>query len=282
MLALSCCKLPLLAVLFVFGRVQLRERLGNVRVRRQQSFVLTDTDSCIPFAHKLMVAAHARAPVRPMWGSTADLPAQWMTNFNVVRSLYKAAYRAGRSFHMCEIGFGPGYSALSWLAATTRDCSQPQDGGEFTEFSLPISKSEAYAAEARASHHIILQTFPRRRAKFVWGSSSESVPAHSGPKCDAWHIDGDHRYEGVFKDVLAARKRSVAGAIVLFDDLQIPGVARAVGEAEKRGALELLGDINVTVRHGRAIPLLCDLNITGARPTLQKAFSIGRILIPAR
>lgn len=52
---------------------------------------------------------------------------------------------------------------------------------------------------------------------------------------DAAFIDGSHRYEAVKADIEACRKLVKPGGLLIFHDMNIPEVIRAVSEAELEG-----------------------------------------------
>jgi methyltransferase family protein len=49
-----------------------------------------------------------------------------------------------------------------------------------------------------------------------------------GRRFDLAFLDGNHRFEGVFLDLIYSGRVLKAGGIVFFDDTQLPGVRRAV------------------------------------------------------
>jgi hypothetical protein len=70
----------------------------------------------------------------------------------------------------------------------------------------------------------------RDRVEFYAEGSEVVLPRllAEGRRFDLAFIDGNHRFEGVFLDLIYAGRLLVEGGIVFVDDVQLPAVRRAV------------------------------------------------------
>ena len=118
------------------------ERNNRANEKRGNSDVVRP---CSPNdAYALIKRANALAgEQRVMWGSTVDWPAQRLTAFFALQEHYLGAISAkGESYNytFCEIGFGPGFSAINFLTALTPDCRNFTAGARLLEYDLPPSR----------------------------------------------------------------------------------------------------------------------------------------------
>jgi predicted O-methyltransferase YrrM len=67
---------------------------------------------------------------------------------------------------------------------------------------------------------------------FMRGSAADVIGNGEPERINFAFIDGSHQYENVKSDIATVTPRQQSGDIILFDDLQAPGVARAVSELQ--------------------------------------------------
>ncbi len=67
-----------------------------------------------------------------------------------------------------------------------------------------------------------------QRRRFQPDEIARSRARAEGIEFDLAFIDGNHRFEGVFLDLVYSGRLLKQGAIVFVDDTQLPGVRRAV------------------------------------------------------
>lgn len=93
----------------------------------------------------------------------------------------------------------------------------------------PFDQQAAYSniAANQLGHVIFVVSLPSTHAARAWNETNVGL---------LW-IDGDHRYESVHDDVRAWWPHIVAGGMVAFHDMGYPGVALAVDELRRRGAI---------------------------------------------
>eukprot|EP00929_Paragymnodinium_shiwhaense_P062385 TRINITY_DN31148_c2_g1_i1.p1 TRINITY_DN31148_c2_g1~~TRINITY_DN31148_c2_g1_i1.p1 ORF type:complete len:336 (-),score=26.44 TRINITY_DN31148_c2_g1_i1:220-1227(-) len=116
-----------------------------------------------------------------VWGSTLQFPTQWMSYYWVVLT----QMMQGKVEAICEVGMGPGYSALMLLAATTTPFAAGEEpdwtrGAHFFEFDIGIQARDGYGIQKKAAHQYILDTFGPGRASFLFGDSATSVKNADG------------------------------------------------------------------------------------------------------
>jgi hypothetical protein len=158
----------------------------------------------------------------------------------------------------CEVGFGTGHSASIFLSASTIEGDMKR-GGTHHVFDCPKcgggpQKRVLETAKAKAWNYLFGE-FGNERLRRHSGFSSELIPAMANEepstRCQLFVIDGDHGLEGVLKDIEAAhRSRLWTGdTILLFDDVDMPGVRMALRSAMARRLLvvveEFIGDFHV-------------------------------------
>ena len=140
------------------------------------------------------------------------------------RAFYAAALSGRRS--LLEVGFNAGHSALLALM------SQPDlmyTGVDIcqTTYTIPCAK---YMAQA----------FKDRFTMFK-GDSREILPRlathHTDRSFDVFHIDGDHDESPVRTDISNVLRISPLNGLVILDDIDFPGVAKAYKEFVKLGRL---------------------------------------------
>jgi len=168
-------------------------------------------------------------------GSVTEFPQQWMTYFTETQKLYLQ----GNVQTVCEIGMGNGHSSALWLTSTSSDASWKK-GATFHLFDIcreTPKKKQMYA------RRYLEKTFGDR-FHLHCGDSAETVEAMKELRCDVVHIDGDHRKEGVLKDIAIMHKRTSPGALVFMDDLDYPAIKEAV--QENSHILEILAKVETT------------------------------------
>ncbi len=128
-------------------------------------------------------------------------------------NLFQAARHASKTL---EIGFAAGHSAAIMLLANPALTIRAFDtcGLAYTQPCLEF-----------------LNSIFDGRITMVKGASQATVPADAVGEYDLIHIDGDHTYCAVAKDIENSMPKSVLGAIVVMDDYEAENdVARATLE----------------------------------------------------
>ena len=130
--------------------------------------------------------------------------------------------RRERAAQTVETGLGYGISALhiceGLLANGDPDVRHvaidPNQGTRFANCGLQLLKEAGIA----------------RLVEHCDEASEIALPGFlsSGRKFDLAFVDGNHRFDGVFLDLIYLGRLVRRGGIVIADDYQLPGVARAV------------------------------------------------------
>merc|ERR550537_1258667 len=95
-------------------------------------------------------------------------------DFETVQNRFREATKAGqKDFNICEVGFGPGFSAILFLAAST-DEQERTKGGVLHEFTLDIEGSKFYKESATCSKNLIGEVFGTSRVNFYFGDSNHT------------------------------------------------------------------------------------------------------------
>jgi len=191
---------------------------------------------------------------RRTYGSIADFPVQFFVNLQVAAKLHRQRSNQSRPhFNICEVGFGPGYSAIMFLAGTSEDCRRPSlGGGMLYEFSHECENSVHYSHDCKVSKQFILDTFGKDRVDFRFGDSGFTIPSFANSLqnktadfCDVIHIDGEHSTVGLERDIQFMKWLAGRETIWLFDDLNMDKLRVAVDSAVSSGILKL--DSNYTI-----------------------------------
>lgn len=191
-------------------------------------------------------------PDRAKWGSIGGFQSQWLAYFHWVQSAwfdhrssmlsssnYHGDEKAEAPFRICEVGFGPGLSALLFLVATTSgeptSTADPwKHGAEVINFDLGQMPGDLYGPAKAVAYRYIRNTFGQRRFRSIVGDSTKTVPefARSHPaSCNVIHIDGNHGHRGVLTDLRKTRALATRNTILLMDDVSMPGVRHAIDDA---------------------------------------------------
>ena len=128
------------------------------------------------------------------------------------------AHGVGEPVHqICEVGFNAGHTSLLWLEAMPTARVTAFDMGDM-----------AYAAKQAA----LLKRAYGNRFEVVWGSSSETVPAHA-PRlrrtCDVVFLDGGKAEELRLADLKNFQNWSTKGALLLFDEATTMACVKGYG-----------------------------------------------------
>lgn len=127
---------------------------------------------------------------------------------------------------ICEVGFNGGHSAAVFLAAAGRRA-------RMVSFDLPEFE---YSETAQ---RLVGAVFPDQ-LRLVVGRSDATVPRFSkrhGRACDLFSVDGDHSYEGTYRDISNAVGATRPGGTLILDDMQNQGPRAAFEESVRRGWL---------------------------------------------
>jgi len=149
-----------------------------------------------------------------------------------------------------EIGVRYGYSAVAMClgamaghAEAQNGCFPAYEGIDACFFSLPSDPKISSNAVAEAN---FLRMLPHQLETRLYHCDTryglpEAVLCNTNVY-DLINVDGDHSYEGCYRDLTNVWPLAAPGAIVIVDDTGMVEVARAVehfrGECESKGELE--------------------------------------------
>ncbi len=158
-------------------------------------------------------------------------PPNWQHG-RVLYAMYRAYLAsAGGPVTLLDIGTAKAFSALCALWAL-------QDAGvEGRVISLDVMDPDGddrrnTVAECDGSKTLyeVLEPWPESlRITFKQSTGQKWLTAHTG-RVHCAFVDGKHAYEAVSWEAALLAERQKPGDLVIFDDVQIPAVAKAVGE----------------------------------------------------
>lgn len=126
-----------------------------------------------------------------------------------------------------DIGTAKGFSAcvMSWALA---DGYHPGDIHSW-DIINPLSRDPRNSVEDGKTIHEFVAPFraPDMFIGFSLASDAHSR-AHLWDRVNLAFVDGSHTYDGVKADIELLVHRQLPGDIIVFDDMQVPGVAKAV------------------------------------------------------
>ena len=179
--------------------------------------------STIRNAYWHMLNLRNSQPFEAWGGSIFDFPSQWQTYFWYT----SMKYIENQNMNICEIGIGPGYSALNFLVATT--------SGPWTEgaklFQFDIGFKHSYKKRKKIALEYFNKYFNGRIFQY-WGDSSKVVKKFARNNtefiCDIVHIDGAHTLNGLMEDIQAMKLLVRNNSIVFIDDYQLHPLRTAI------------------------------------------------------
>jgi len=146
---------------------------------------------------------------------------------------YQKASKVNAIFHICEIGFNAGHSAIILLHMNPNKA-------KYTVFDIPHVKWGHRCAQ------FLSYLFPNRFT-YIEGDSSitmrkfiDTIKEGKNKPCDLFSIDGRHSFEGAYEDFNNAKLASVPRGFILADDYtdSFPGVKRAWDLAKRENLIE--------------------------------------------
>lgn len=177
-------------------------------------------------------------------------------NWQHGRVLYAIArqYLVGQSgpVSCVDIGTAKGFSALCLLWAL-------QDAGVVGRVTTvdvldPASRVRRNTVAECDGYLSLFQTLePWTEAKQLdirWGTGADVLKGFK--RVHLAYVDGKHTYDAVSTEIGLLRERQEAGDRVVFDDVQIDGVAKAVKQAQKHYEIEYL-DVLPNRRYALAV-----------------------------
>lgn len=142
------------------------------------------------------------------------------------RAYFELAQRVAPGGTICEVGFNGGHSAAVFLAAAGRRARM-------------VSFDLAEFDYSETAQRLVGAVFPDQ-LRLVVGRSDQTVPRFSkrhGRACDLFSVDGDHSYEGTYRDISNAVGATRPGGTLILDDMQNRGPRDAFEESVRRGWL---------------------------------------------
>jgi predicted O-methyltransferase YrrM len=127
-----------------------------------------------------------------------------------------------------DIGTAKGFSAcvMSWAL---EDAGVPGDVASYDIIAPHSREPRNSVADGQTVHEFVAPfRAPGVLMTFHLADSLRAFPAQS--RINFAFIDGSHTYEGVRSDIEIVTARQQPGDVILFDDMQVPGVRRAVHE----------------------------------------------------
>ncbi len=187
---------------------------------------------------KLLTAARVLAcPVKKN-------PPNWQHGrviYQAVREFTSRQPKGRNPAQFLDIGTAKGFSALCALWAA-RDSGFPV---KITSVDVidpeGIERRNTVAeVDGQKTLHQILDPWPEsREIEFKKSTGIDWLEAHPNTRIHFAFVDGKHSYEAVKAESEALRIRQQPGDVILFDDLQIEGVRKAVDELKQYHVLHL-------------------------------------------
>jgi predicted O-methyltransferase YrrM len=167
-------------------------------------------------------------------------------NWQHGRVVYAAARhyfaRQSGAVSLLDIGTAKGFSALCLLWAMQ---DARLDGTVDSVDVLDPEKPERRNTVAEVGGFIplrqILAPWPESQdINFAKATGIEWMTLYATARIHVAFVDGKHSFEAVAREADLLHARQQPGDLVIFDDAQIDGVARAIDRASKRYAVEYL------------------------------------------
>jgi predicted O-methyltransferase YrrM len=164
--------------------------------------------------------------------------------------LYTLAKKAGGEKSLClEIGSGIGCSGVIIGSAIKRTNGKLISIDTFSKYPFHKSLSKSLWNDKSWGFETVINNFKQFEidATLIVGDSTEMIPLFKDDIFDLIWIDGDHRYEGVKKDILNSIPKLKDGGILCGHDLRprpdgpTNGVRTAVTEIFGNTGFEEIG-----------------------------------------
>ena len=153
--------------------------------------------------------------------------------YSVARSFFARAPK--NSYNVLDIGTAKGFSALCLRVAA---CDA---GAEAKITSLDVIDPEARIKRNTVAECDGLKTLRETIGPMLWGIHGKKIKFEFAKSVnwlmmhpDRLHfvfVDGKHQYQTVSQEIELLSLRQDSGDLIIFDDVQIDGVARAISEA---------------------------------------------------
>ena len=155
--------------------------------------------------------------------------------YAAVRDYAARTRRTGRPQQFLDIGTAKGFSALCMLWAA-KDAQLPVKITSVDVIDPEGIERRNTVAEVTGpvTLHQILDSWPEsREIEFKKSTGIDWLEKHPNDRVHFAFVDGKHSYETVKKEANLLTIRQSPGDMIVFDDVQIEGVAQAVGELSR-------------------------------------------------
>lgn len=135
--------------------------------------------------------------------------------------------------HLLDIGTAKGFSAL----VMSRALADAKVNGTITSIDVidpqarAVRNTIAEVGGLRTLHETVAPWPESRAVKFVCAKAENWLMMYR----ERFHfafVDGKHTYDAVTKELTYLSQAQESGDVIMCDDLQVPGVAKAIGELE--------------------------------------------------
>lgn len=144
---------------------------------------------------------------------------------------YCASWRSGAPVGVLDVGTAKGFSALC-MARALEDAGQP---GTITSVDVldpqaRVRRNTVVEVDSLRTLYEIVAPWPEaRRVRFVC-AKGENWLMMNPERVHFAFVDGKHTHDAVSRELGYLSRSQERGDVIVCDDLQVPGVAKAVGE----------------------------------------------------
>lgn len=147
-----------------------------------------------------------------------------------------SSWKSGSPLNVLDIGTAKGFSAIV-MARALEDAGQPGDitSVDVLDPQARVRRNTVAEVGGLKTLYEIVAPWPEsRRVKFVCAKAENWLMMHRERVHYAF-VDGKHSYEAVKKELAYLSQAQQTGDVIVCDDLQVPGVEKAIGELRGYG-----------------------------------------------